>query len=197
MKLKRSATPRQCRRSHCDIEPLEARIAPAAFVVTNLSDTASSGTLREAIAAANLASGASTIAFKPGLHGTLNLSSGALVITADVTIKGPGSGAVKVNAGKNSQVFETGPGAVSISGLTITGGKTGGSGGDISSTGSLTLDKCVITGGTATSGGGLYFNSSSGVLVVTDSVVSGNSAPTQFESIGGGIDIHQAGGGRR
>lgn len=183
------------RSKHCQIEPLESRIAPAAFVVTTLSDTAASGTLREAVTAANIAGGASTITFRPGLHGTLNLSAGPLVITGDVTINGPGAGAIHVDAYKHSQVFVTGPGAVSISGLTITGGMTTGSGGDISSTGPLTLNKCAITGGTASYGGGLYFKSSSGELIVTDSVVSGNKAPTQFQSIGGGIDIDQAGGG--
>ena len=84
-----------------------------------------------------------------------------------------------IDANKKSTVLDIGSGAtVALAGLTFTGGYGGG----IDSAGMLTVDKCTITGNSASSygaGGGIYCSST---LTVTSSKITGNSA-----SYGGGI----------
>ena len=63
---------------------LEDRTVPSTFTVTNLHD-AGPGSLRAAVAAADATSGA-TIAFAPGLHGAIGLTTGELDLTSSVTI---------------------------------------------------------------------------------------------------------------
>ena len=108
--------------------------------------------------------------------------------TGTATITGPAAG-VTVSGGGLSRVFQVdGLVTASISGLTITGGKTAGNGGGVQNYGSLTLTNCTVSGNSVTSnpygqtaGGGLY-NDNGGTLTLTNCTVSGNSAP-----IGGGV----------
>ena len=61
----------------------------ASFVVTSLNDSGS-GTLREAITAANVTPEEDTITFQSGLTGTITLGSNLPDISRDLTITGPG-----------------------------------------------------------------------------------------------------------
>jgi len=146
--------------------------------VTTLDDNGP-GSLRQAIADA---APGDTIDF--AVTGTITLTNGELVITNDLAVAGPGVTNLTVSGNNASRVFNIAQGNVTMSGLTITGGKTTGdngitetSGGGILSLGNLTLSRCVITNNTAGAGwsgsGGGIFNGQ-GRLVIRDSVVSSN-----------------------
>ena len=64
----------------------------ATFTVTTLADNGA-GSLRDAIAKANQATGADAIAFQAGLTGTITLTGGDLAITDSLTLTGPGRNA--------------------------------------------------------------------------------------------------------
>src|SRR5262245_4850546 len=73
-----------------NLEALEDRRTPATFMVTNLNDSGT-GSLRAAIEQANNATGADTVQFGSGVFGTVNLTSGPLVLsdtTGATTING-------------------------------------------------------------------------------------------------------------
>jgi len=79
--------PNHLRRIVSEIEPLEARIAPATIVVTTLADTGDgTGSLRSAIDEANSTLGADTITFAES--GTIKLASALPAIMDDLTITG-------------------------------------------------------------------------------------------------------------
>jgi len=72
-------------RSSLRLEALENRLNPSpTFTVINLMDSGG-GSLRDAIAMANVA-GAATINFKVGLNGTIQLTSGELQIMSNLRI---------------------------------------------------------------------------------------------------------------
>src|SRR5262245_38759034 len=73
-------------------EQLEDRSVPSTFTVTSLADSGM-GTLR-----AGVASGADTIRFAGGLHGTILLAS-EIAISSSLTINGPGANQVTVSGG--------------------------------------------------------------------------------------------------
>src|SRR5947207_4943755 len=77
------------------VEVLEARALPSTFTVLNLND-GGPGSLRAAVAAANANPGADTIVFAKGLSGTIELTSGELLITDSVTVSGPGAARLSV-----------------------------------------------------------------------------------------------------
>lgn len=169
--------------------------APAAaqtFTVTNLSDTgvAGDGSLRGEIKAANAAPGADTIEFTPGLSGLISVNGTGFVIEESLDVEGPGPGAITIEQiAANHRVFQIkmgAPGAVTLAGLTIRGGNTEGSGGDIENVfgqgATLTVSDCqVINGFAAELGGGI--DSIGEPLTVSDSVIEGN------ESLEGGGGI--------
>ncbi|MFT3863781.1 MAG: choice-of-anchor Q domain-containing protein [Solirubrobacterales bacterium] len=169
-----------------------APAAAATYTVTDLGDSgvAGDGSLRGEIRAANAHEGADTIAFAPGLSGTLTISGSGLVIQGPTAIEGPGPGAVSVRQISGGhrviQVKLTEPGAVSIAGLTLAGGETTGPGGDLEfdaegEPGSLEVVDCVITEGSAEDyGGGL--SSFGAPLTLRDSAVVENEGDS-----GGGI----------
>ncbi len=67
------------------------RVAPAGaatFVVTDLGDAMTPGTLRWAITSANAAPGPDEIDFDPSLNGTITLTAGDLLISDDLVIAG-------------------------------------------------------------------------------------------------------------
>src|SRR5689334_25072692 len=98
-----------------------------AAAVTNTNDSGQ-GSLRQAIL--DSVSG-DTIDFSPALNGqTITLTGGALMVMHSLTISGPGAGSLTINGGNNDSVFNIDPlvgshSSVTISGLTITGGKGG------------------------------------------------------------------------
>jgi len=172
------------RSNHSTIEPLESRIAPAVFIVTNLNDSGT-GSLRAELAAADAHGGSNTIVFHlpaPPVHGEniITLTSGALTTVGDVTITGPGAGKLIVSGNDSSGVFNiTGQtGLTTISGLSIVDGNDGAGGGGIYCRESLTLKSVVISGNsTESGGGGVYVLGSTGAKVsISNSLISGNSA---------------------
>jgi predicted outer membrane repeat protein len=140
------------------------------------------GSLRDAIAAAPLGG---TVQFVSGLSGTITLTSGALTITKDITIAGPGSNVITVSGNHASQVFKIAPTVtVTISGLTIAdGSSTGSPGGGIDNEGTLLVSNSTISGNFASPRGGGIYNSSTGTLQLSNSIDTGNSTT----NAGGGI----------
>lgn len=98
------------------IEPLEARIAPATFVVTNPADTGA-GSLRAAIESANNAAGADTITFSGS--GTIALLSALPAITGPLTIDGT---SVPGFSGTPAIVLDGTSAGSGVSGLVINSG---------------------------------------------------------------------------
>jgi hypothetical protein len=119
--------------------------------VTNTNDSGA-GSLRQAILDANANPGADVIQFAAGLAGQISLTNGQLVITAGVTIEGPGANVLAVDAGHLSRVLQVQASGVTIRGLTLRNGRcpVGQVGGGILVIGSssLTLEECAITGNT-------------------------------------------------
>ncbi len=191
----------------------------ATITVNSLSDAAnvSDGlcTLREAITAANnnaasgaavgecaagSSSGADAIDMT-GLTGTINLTGALPDISSSLTITGPGSGQLTVrrDTGGDYRIFSISNTTVSMSGLTVTNGKTpdadcqffgsncAQNGGGIRNSGSLTLIDIAVVANRAGDGAGIALNSSgignwgggisnSGTLTMTNSAVTGNAA---------------------
>src|SRR5262245_35891316 len=85
----KGALPRE--RTALRLEALEDRALPSTFTVLNLNDSGD-GSLRAAVAAANANPGADTVAFASGVHGTITLTGGELLISDSVAINGPGAG---------------------------------------------------------------------------------------------------------
>src|SRR5262249_14431049 len=124
------AQPRQGFRFLPRLEVLEGRCLPS--TVTNLNDSGP-GSLRDAIATTPAGG---IVDFQPGLTGTINLTSGPLMIGKALTITGPGAKTISVKGGFIVTLAATPAG---ITGLTITQG-------GLENDGTLTLDKCALTG---------------------------------------------------
>ncbi|MBK9315429.1 MAG: hypothetical protein IPM55_14490 [Acidobacteria bacterium] len=169
----------------------------ATAVVITVQNTGDSGpgSLREAI---SLATPGDTIEFGPTVLsiGSIQLTSGELLINKDLTIHGPGSGMLtiqRVNGTGDYSIFTiTGGATVTIEGLTITNGraidstgtipeKNDGGGINIINGGNLTLIDCIVTANYAISSGG-GISVLGGTLTMYESTISDNNAP-----LGGGI----------
>ncbi len=192
----------------CDIGALESNAQPGPSFAVNTSGDSTNGscdafvagasdcTLREAITAANNLAGADTITVPAGTY-TLALTgagedlnaTGDLDITQSLTINGAGAGITTIQAGLTpgsgiDRVFHVVVAStVSISDVTITNGKnTIGGGGIYNGGGPLTVTNSTVSGNSAPSGGGIR---NDGILTVTDSRIVGNS--TDNGGNGGGI----------
>jgi hypothetical protein len=183
--------------------------AGASTVTVTTCGDSGAGSLRQAVIGA---SAGDTIDFAPSPSCSLiTLTSGYIEIAKNLTIDGPGAGALAVSGDKKSTVFGIDSGVTAtISGLTIedsiatAGGSDGagihnlgtlnvtnsnvsdnvadvGEGGGIWSDGTLTVTDSTLSDNSALSGGGIE-NWSDGTLTVTGSTLSGNSA-----SVGAGI----------
>lgn len=165
----------------------------ATFTVVNLNDTGA-GSLRHAIAVANVTPGADTITFDPSVTGTITLTTGELSITDSVTLQGPGPNVLTIMGNNVSPVLDIPqpPGTleVTVSGLTISGG-LGINGGGISvRDAALTLDNVVLSGnGALQKGGGLFADGFRLTLTVRNSIITGNTAWD-----GGGIYVEDTQG---
>ncbi|MBV6625777.1 MAG: hypothetical protein KI793_23095 [Rivularia sp. (in: Bacteria)] len=165
----------------------------AIFKVLNTDDSGA-GSLRQAILDANAKKGRDLILFDKGLKNqTITLTSGELLITDDLRIRGLGSDKLTISGGGNSRVFNIDDGTdelieVRFTGLKITDGLASSSnGGGIQNTEELVIRDSTITDNTADSasgfggvGGGIYNND--GILRVVKSDITQNTA---FD--GGGI----------
>lgn len=181
-----------------------AQTAPSATnVISSLADSGP-GSLRQALATAN---GGDAILIP--LAGAISLTGGELLVAKDFSLVGPGAGLLTISGAGQSRVFkiETNV-SVTISGLTIAGGRTapGQSGGGIFNSGNLTLVRCILSGnmtgtgangdnykiyggggGSGGNGGGLF---SAHVLALVECTVSNNSCggggTGGFGQVGGG-----------
>jgi len=125
---------------------------------------------------------------------TITLTGGQLSSNGDVNIRGPGAGRLIIAAGGSNRVFyindhdDLTDSPSIISGLSLQGANESGNGGAIYSLESLTLKNVVISGNTATSGGGVYVDgtTTAGTKVsISNSLIAGNTAT----NYGGGLLI--------
>lgn len=144
----------------------------ASYSVTNTND-AGAGSLRAAIMSA--ATGTNTIAITA--TGTINLASPLPALGAGVTITGPGAAQLTIRCSAGTFPIFVISGAAQLSGMTIKDGQnnSGGTGGGIlvSAGASLVLLDSVVSGNSASLGGGIYAN---GPLTIQRSTISGNTA---------------------
>jgi CSLREA domain-containing protein len=192
--------------------------AATTITVNSTSDVANASdglcTLREAITAANnnTASGATAGECAAGsstgsdtitisVSGTINLTGALPQFLSDINLSGPGSSLLTVrrDTGGNYRVLDVAGGVVTMSGLTVTNGRTadgaGGEGGGIRNTSNLTLSDVTVINNTAGSGigngsgspgGGIFSN---GPLTMTNCLVNQNHAGK-----GGSADFPGPGG---
>ena len=169
------ATARPCQ----PIEQLESRRLLATFTVSTTAD-AGAGSLRNAVAQANANAGADAIVFSLAAGATINLTSGQLAISGPVSIAGD----VTISTGGTSRHFDlaASAGAVSMSGLTLTGGdaRQGSNvadqdGGAIRTAlgSTLTLTDVTLANNIAADGGAI---AAGGNLLVFGSHFTGNTA---------------------
>jgi hypothetical protein len=186
-------TRKATRRVLLTLETLEDRCCPSTFTVINTLDNTTGsivGSLRWAVNQANATKGADTINFDSTVFSpakTITLTGSQLVLsdtTGATTITGPAAG-VKISGGGLSGVFQVGNlVSASISGLTISGGKTTGNGGGLDNLGgSLTLTNCTVSSNSAGSVGGGLYTSAAGTTTLSNCTISGNSA-----TVGGGAN---------
>jgi hypothetical protein len=166
-----------CRRANFRprLDALEDRRLLSTLTVTNNLDSGK-GSLRADISKAH---NGDTIVFASSLAGqTINLTSGELLIKANLTISGLGADKLTISAGNSSRVFEVAARyQVALSGLTIANGNGNGSefGGAIYNTGTLTVSGCTLSGNRAVWGGAIM-NQESSTLTVSGCTFSGNQA---------------------
>jgi hypothetical protein len=182
--------------------PVASAAALSYPVETNAN--AGAGSLRAAILEANAHTGADSIPIE--VTGTIELEEKLPVISGEVTIAGPGAGALTIERTVSTafRIFEFTSTDATVSGLTISGGKDHWGAGIFNTSGSLTLVRVAVSGNQAffegseatvfAAGGGIV---SSGPLTLRESVVSGNSAivrggENQAVAVGGGIEASGA-----
>ncbi len=183
------------------LEALEGRTllsgSPTPYTVDLTSDTGaqsgpSSGDLRYVVGLANANSNpaGSEISFSPGVfvtEQTITLVS-SLVLSetqGPEIIEGPGASLVTIDGDQAGSVFIVNSGTTAtLSGLTISGGRAS-SGGGIANSGALTVTTSIITGNEAAVSGGGIINS--GTLILSGSTLSQNVAVD-------GAGLYEAGG---
>ena len=152
----------------------------ATTVVTNANDSGP-GSLRNVIANARTGD---TIIFAAGL-GFITLTTGELVISKTLTIRGAAGTTETIQSGSSPgvpthRVLEVATGAqVTLVNVTLTGGDDA-MGGGILNSGTLTITRSMITNNASGGNGGGIANV--GTLIVNDSTILNNSGGT-----GGGI----------
>jgi CSLREA domain-containing protein len=153
-------------------------------------------TLRAAIEAANNAPGDNTVRFSiptsdPGYDPSTGITTIPLTralpdISTNISFVGPGPDKLTVTRGApipGYRIFRvTTSGTVGFSGLTIRNGAVGSAGGGFgggiqnTNTGTVNIDRCIITTNHATVAGGGIDNSFTGVVNVSKSIISDNGA---------------------
>jgi predicted outer membrane repeat protein len=169
------------------------RASAADFVVTNLAGSGA-GSLRAAIQAANAnGAGVDQITFAPGVTGTIALGGTQLDITGSVSIFGPGSDLLTIDAGGASRVMSTFTPGVSLvlQGLTLRNGDTAGPGGAVAFFDGDELfvsDVRMIDNASGDEGGALAFGGVDGLIGIEDAVFQGNTADSNGGAIAGSTD---------
>ncbi|HWW45103.1 MAG TPA: hypothetical protein VN180_08525, partial [Acidimicrobiia bacterium] len=165
--------------------------APPAAALTTLTvnsnaDTTSGScttpcTLRQAFDTASTTVGDVEIDI-PASVGQINLSNGQLLYNGTANLSVVGNGNTVDQTGSARVIQDTSSGLLGISGLTLTGGTTSGSGGSVRATGSVLLSGTTITNAATNFGGGGVFATN---VTGTDSTISANHANG---GSGGGIE---------
>ncbi len=173
----------------------------ATFTVTKTADS-NDGTcdadcsLREAVTAANNATGDDIVNFDATVFGspqTVSITLGEIIIGASgtLTINGTGANMLTIDGNLTSRIFKTIAGVVAtINDLKLARGNgvgsgTNNTGGAIyNDLGTLTLNNLIIAESTATNAGGIRNSGTGSVLNINNCIVSNNTATT---SSGGGI----------
>lgn len=189
-------------------ERLEDRCTPTFWINTTADtpdvtpgdgkaqDATGKTSLRSVIMEGNALKGVYDVQFDPnpmtfGMGRTIELTSPLPVLTTDFGIYNPYTDTritVKRSAAAgNFRIFEIGEGSTTgITNLVLNDGRTPNiesSGGNVSNSGTLTLDHCWVVNGKALSGGGI---SSSGTLNLIGCDVYYNTAT---DTDGGGVDV--------
>ncbi len=151
-------------------------------------------TLRAAVQEANALAGDDTITFAVGITNVLVASEISINAPAGaLTINGNGANVTTIDGGSAAnRIFNLNNATVTITGVTLSGGRNTGNGGAINANGgTLVLDAVTVqnnqatTDATSSNGGGVYVNGGTAVLRITNSTFSGNSAWS-----GGGLAIN-------
>ncbi len=161
-----------------DIGAYESQV----IVVLNAND-AGAGSLRQAISDA---AAGSEIMFDPAFFAvarTVSLTGGEILINTSLTINGPGANLLTLSGNNTNRVFRVASGGlnVSISGVTISNGRSDYGGGIIASS-NLTLAACsIINNAASAGGGGVYVAGSVGTF--TNCTFSGNTSANYFGAV--------------
>ncbi len=173
------------------------------ILVVNTNDNGP-GSLRQAIAEANIAADTQAINFQAGLTGTIALSTPLPDLTTSILINGPGANQLTVQrstaAGTPDFRVFTIPqfGTASISRVTISNGRltANQSGGGVSNRGTLTMTECNVYGNNLNqvvfdAGGGGLFNA--GMMTLINCNIGGPSPGQGNGASGGGAGIMEIG----
>lgn len=169
----------------------------ATITVTNTNDSGA-GSLRQALADAN---DGDTI--ECGVTGIITLTTGELLVNKSITVNGPGSGNLSIDGNRTTRVLHVSRSVTAaIAGLTITNGTVssdfGAGGGIYNDHAVLTLSDCIVSGNSATYGGGIFNEGFSGsaTLTLNNCTVGGNWGLQHagIGSPGGGIYNHGTSG---
>lgn len=148
----------------------------ATFEVTNTNDSGP-GSLRQAVADANVAPGADTITF--AVTGTIVLTTAPIIANGGpLVVDGPGARTLTVSGNRTRSIFGVMPSAtLDVSGLTLADGSAGsGAGGAIQNNGgTVAVTETAFLRNSAFAGGAIE-NTNGGTLTITSSTFSGNSA---------------------
>jgi len=144
-------------------------VQPTTLLVIN-NNNSGAGSLRQAILDNNGLGGGNTIAFSNTVTGTITLSGSELVITAPVSIAGPGANILAVCGNNSVRVFSVLTGPSQISGLTICDGLDVGTTGQLGQNGfdgrgagiytqdTLSVNECTIRSNRVFGGSGGAWN---------------------------------------
>lgn len=174
------------------IEELEERTLLTVFTVVNAYDSGS-GSLRDAIAQANVTAGADSIIFDTSLAGQTILLEEELEITDDLIITGSGADILTIDGNQEHRIFKIADDdwltflTVEISGLRLTNGSAD-SGGAIFNHENLKLTNCEISHNQALYSGGAIYNKKYAQLITDSCTISDNSAKN-----GGGVYLDNYG----
>jgi hypothetical protein len=176
------------------LRPLEERVVPTVYTVTNTSDSGT-GSLRDAITAADADTSAPHTIDLTGVSGTITLASALPTITKDMTITGPGAGSLIITGYSfGVRVFLQATPNLTVSGLTLTGQVGGvGAGIDMSVANEhLIVTNSVLTGCSASGAGGAIYNLSGGSVTISRSTIQNSTS--QGTAAGSAIRMNGASG---
>jgi hypothetical protein len=170
---------------------VSGNFALATTFVTSCADDGGAGTLRAVLAAA--VDGETIDAYSQAQCSTITLTQGEIPVPASVTVLGPSSGTLTIDAGHNGRIFHSTAAtaadrALTLTALLLTGGRA--SSGGCVDTGQLTLQNSIVTDCIATDealvkGGALLVD---GAAYLRHSRIEGSQAnSTGDRAYGGGI----------